>query len=515
MIGPATPGPPAARTQERSTCATSRSPATSTKPLGRGDIAAVLSALRARHRVARGRGQPGPARRQPVVRPRGGRRQALPPDPGRVGRGSRPPRPRIHDAGDAVIVEGRYTGLVLVDRPSRSTPSSATCGRRREPDAELPAVRRHRAAPGRDAGPLAPNGFPRRSALDPPPTGECTMRPWPTDCWASGCSPERARCRSRRCGRTTRPGSWFPRRSTAVPATARTPSTSSPTPRSSCRLRALDLPLEQVREVLHGRDPQLTRQILARHQVTMESRLEETERIVTELQSGLAPVTHTPVHVRDEPARDTVRVVGEVAATSSSTGSIRVRAVGGRAVRRGCRAGRSAGCAVRRGDRRRRTRAGRGLRPHRGAVRAPRADVMADCTAYRWARCPRRTSRCSCMRGTTTPSATRTGPSAPGLPATPSMRVSASASGTSSSPSDTDDADAYRTEIVWPIRPRTGARRGTADLACASDLVPPTWCLRSGAYIGACAETSPSSAASSLPPPVRRSKRPPPSTSAR
>jgi DNA-binding transcriptional MerR regulator len=78
------------------------------------------------------------------------------------------------------------------------------------------------------------------------------------------------------------------------------------------RLRALDLPLEQVREVLHARDPELTGRILARHQLTMESRLEETQRIVTELQSGLAPVTHTPVHVRDEPARDTVRVVGEV-----------------------------------------------------------------------------------------------------------------------------------------------------------------------------------------------------------
>jgi effector-binding domain-containing protein len=78
------------------------------------------------------------------------------------------------------------------------------------------------------------------------------------------------------------------------------------------RLRGLDLPLEQVREVLHGRDTELTGRILAAHHTTMEKRLAETERIVAELQSGLAPVTHTPVHVRVEPARDTVRVLGEV-----------------------------------------------------------------------------------------------------------------------------------------------------------------------------------------------------------
>ena len=74
----------------------------------------------------------------------------------------------------------------------------------------------------------------------------------------------------------------------------------------------LDVPLDQVREVLHARDPELTRRILDAHQLTMEARLAETERIVAELQSGLAPVTHTPVHVRLEPARDTVRIAGVV-----------------------------------------------------------------------------------------------------------------------------------------------------------------------------------------------------------
>jgi DNA-binding transcriptional MerR regulator len=68
------------------------------------------------------------------------------------------------------------------------------------------------------------------------------------------------------------------------------------------RLRALDLPLEQVRQVLQARDPDFTREVLASHQIAMQARLAETERIVAELQSGVAPVTHTPVHVRQEPA---------------------------------------------------------------------------------------------------------------------------------------------------------------------------------------------------------------------
>jgi DNA-binding transcriptional MerR regulator len=78
------------------------------------------------------------------------------------------------------------------------------------------------------------------------------------------------------------------------------------------RLRALDVPLEQVRQVLHARDPDHTREVLARHQLAMQARLAETERIVAELQSGVAPVTHTPVHVRLEPAMDTLRVRGKV-----------------------------------------------------------------------------------------------------------------------------------------------------------------------------------------------------------
>jgi DNA-binding transcriptional MerR regulator len=72
------------------------------------------------------------------------------------------------------------------------------------------------------------------------------------------------------------------------------------------RLRGLDLPLDQVRQILQARDPSFTRHVLARHQVAMQARLDETERIVAELQSGVAPVTHTPVHQRFEPAVHTL-----------------------------------------------------------------------------------------------------------------------------------------------------------------------------------------------------------------
>ena len=80
------------------------------------------------------------------------------------------------------------------------------------------------------------------------------------------------------------------------------------------RLRALELPLEHVRTVVDARDPEVTRQVLARHQREMQSRLDETERIVAELQSVVAPTTHTPVHLRTEAATQSVRVSGLVAA---------------------------------------------------------------------------------------------------------------------------------------------------------------------------------------------------------
>lgn len=80
------------------------------------------------------------------------------------------------------------------------------------------------------------------------------------------------------------------------------------------RLRSLDLPLDQVREVLRARDPGVTAKVLAAHQDVMRERLARVERIVADLQEGLGqPEEHTPVYVRDEPHQHTLAVRGRVA----------------------------------------------------------------------------------------------------------------------------------------------------------------------------------------------------------
>ncbi len=79
------------------------------------------------------------------------------------------------------------------------------------------------------------------------------------------------------------------------------------------RLRSLDLPLEQVREVLTARDPAVTERVLSAHAATIRDRLADVTRIVAELQDGVArPTAHTPVHVRDEPHQHTLAVRGRV-----------------------------------------------------------------------------------------------------------------------------------------------------------------------------------------------------------
>jgi DNA-binding transcriptional MerR regulator len=79
------------------------------------------------------------------------------------------------------------------------------------------------------------------------------------------------------------------------------------------RLRALDVPLDQVRRVVTARDPDVTRQVLAEHTKVMRERLEDTARIVAELQDDEErPSAYTPVHVRDEPAAHTLAVRGTV-----------------------------------------------------------------------------------------------------------------------------------------------------------------------------------------------------------
>ena len=132
------------------------------------------------------------------------------------------------------------------------------------------------------------------------------------------------------------------------------------------RLRALDLPLEQVRTVVDARDPDVTRQVLAGHQREMQSRLDETERIVAELQSLVAPTTHTPVHLRAEAATQSVRIAGLVQADEFAAwlgwayGELH-----GFLERRRRRAVGTAGRPLRRRARRRRPGIGRGVPPHR------------------------------------------------------------------------------------------------------------------------------------------------------
>ena len=122
----------------------------------------------------------------------------------------------------------------------------------------------------------------------------------------------RARCRSRPSGPTTSRASSY--RPGVDPQTGYRSYTVDQLADAAIvqRLRALDLPLEQVRTVVDARDPEVTRQVLSGHQREMQSRLDETERIVAELQSVVAPTTHTPVHLRREAATQSVRITGLV-----------------------------------------------------------------------------------------------------------------------------------------------------------------------------------------------------------
>ena len=145
------------------------------------------------------------------------------------------------------------------------------------------------------------------------------------------------------------------------------------------RLRALDLPLEQVRTVVDARDPEVTRQVLAGHQREMQSRLDETERIVAELQSVVAPTTHTPVHLRTEAATQSVRISrARGRPTSSPTGSAgRTASSAGSCERAGVEPSGPPGGALRRRARRRRSR-NRPRRSSRSTTARGRAGVRAS-----------------------------------------------------------------------------------------------------------------------------------------
>jgi DNA-binding transcriptional MerR regulator len=79
------------------------------------------------------------------------------------------------------------------------------------------------------------------------------------------------------------------------------------------RLRALDVPLEAIGQILDARDPETTRKVLREHAIVLEERLAATQRAVDALYSALdVPTSHTPVHVRHEPARSTLILSGRV-----------------------------------------------------------------------------------------------------------------------------------------------------------------------------------------------------------
>lgn len=79
------------------------------------------------------------------------------------------------------------------------------------------------------------------------------------------------------------------------------------------RLRALDLPLEQVGEVVRASDPTVTRSVLEAHRSAMQERLEDVVRALDELDGALShPASHTPVHVRQVPAMTVVALSGKV-----------------------------------------------------------------------------------------------------------------------------------------------------------------------------------------------------------
>jgi DNA-binding transcriptional MerR regulator len=76
------------------------------------------------------------------------------------------------------------------------------------------------------------------------------------------------------------------------------------------RLRALDVPLDAIGQILEARDPAMTTKVLSEHRAVLEERLVATQRAVDDLYAALdAPTSHTPVHVRHEPARSTLVVV--------------------------------------------------------------------------------------------------------------------------------------------------------------------------------------------------------------
>ncbi len=64
------------------------------------------------------------------------------------------------------------------------------------------------------------------------------------------------------------------------------------------KLRSLDLPLQDINEVLTARDPDITGKVLGEHAIRMQARLDEVMRIVSDLHDATeAPTRHTPPRI--------------------------------------------------------------------------------------------------------------------------------------------------------------------------------------------------------------------------
>lgn len=86
------------------------------------------------------------------------------------------------------------------------------------------------------------------------------------------------------------------------------------------QLRAVDLPLAQVREIVTSSDPDITREVLELHLETMQSRLEEVAQAVGVLQDAVEhPALHTPVHVRHVEATHVLALTGKVSEADFAT----------------------------------------------------------------------------------------------------------------------------------------------------------------------------------------------------
>jgi len=79
------------------------------------------------------------------------------------------------------------------------------------------------------------------------------------------------------------------------------------------RLRALDLPLADIGEILRARDPDVTRKVLSSHGDRLQDRLAQIATAVAEIQASVEhPISQTPVHVRDQPATLTLAQTGRI-----------------------------------------------------------------------------------------------------------------------------------------------------------------------------------------------------------